>query len=159
MMEQDQLFKRLLSISLVDLAKFIKFDEHISAALLRLDLAARTRHIIQTIQFDDMWQALPENSNAYKIYLSMRLSPDTLCSFLDSEEEMHCLEWRLVMPNYADISEDRKPNCFGEYLTSARLEIVDIDQYDIAEACRFLDKAYDFSWLSNSTGHTLQKRI
>jgi hypothetical protein len=158
MMEQDQLFKRLLSISLVDLAKFIKFDEHISAALLRLDLAARTRHIIQTIQFDDMWQALPENSNAYKIYLSMRLSPATLCSFLDSEEEMHCLEWRLVMPNYADISEDRKPSCFGEYLTMARLEIVDIDQYDIEEACRFLDKAYDFSWLSNSTGHTLQKR-
>jgi hypothetical protein len=152
------LFKRLLSISLVDLAKFIKFDEHISAALLRLDLAARTRHIIQTIQFDDMWQALPENSNAYKIYLSMRLSPATLCSFLDSEEEMHCLEWRLVMPNYADISEDRKPSCFGEYLTMARLEIVDIDQYDIEEACRFLDKAYDFSWLSNSTGHTLQKR-
>ena len=159
MMEQDQLFKRLLSISLVDLAKFIKFDEHISAALLRLDLAARTRHIIQTIQFDDMWQALPENSNAYKIYLPMRLSPATLCSFLDSEEEMHCLEWRLVMPNYADISEDRKPSCFGEYLTMARLEIVDIDQYDIEEACRFLDKAYDFSWLSNSTGHTLQKRI
>jgi len=55
MMEQDQLFKRLLSISLGDLAIFIKFDEQISAALLRLELAARTRHIIQTIQFDDMW--------------------------------------------------------------------------------------------------------
>ena len=158
MMEKDQLFKRLLSISLGDLAIFIKFDEQISAALLRLDLAARTRHIIQAIQFDDMWQALPENSNTYKIYLSMRLAPMTLCSVLDNEEEMHCLEWRLVMPNYADISEDRKPSCFGEYLTMARLEIVDIDQYDIEEACRFLDKAYDFSWLSNSTGHTLQKR-
>ena len=153
MMEKDQLFKRLLSISLGDLAIFIKFDEQISAALLRLDLAARTRHIIQAIQFDDMWQALPENSNTYKIYLSMRLAPMTLCSVLDNEEEMHCLEWRLVMPNYADISEDRKPNCFGEYLTMGQLEIVNIDDYDIEEACRFLDKAYDFSWHSNSAGH------
>ncbi len=154
MMEKDQLFKRLLSISLGDLAIFIKFDEQISAALLRLDLAARTRHIIQAIQFDDMWQALPENSNTYKIYLSMRLAPMTLCSVLDNEEEMHCLEWRLVMPNYADISEDRKPSCFGEYLTMGRLEILNIDDYDIEEACRFLDKAYDFSWHSNSAGHT-----
>ena len=153
-MKKDQLFKRLLSISLGDLAIFIKFDEQISAALLRLDLAARTRHIIQAIQFDDMWQALPENSNTYKIYLSMRLAPMTLCSVLDNEEEMHCLEWRLVMPNYADISEDRKPSCFGEYLTMCRLEIVNIDDYDIEEACRFLDKAYDFSSHASSAGHT-----
>lgn len=158
MMEQDQLFKRLLSITLGDLAIFTNFDEQINDAILRLDLAARTRHIIQTVQLEDMWQALPANSNNYKIYLSMRLAPLTLCSVLDSEEEMHCLEWRLLIPKYEDITENLRPSCFGEYITMGQLEIMDIDQYDIEEACRFLDKAYDFSWLSNGTGHTLQKR-
>ncbi len=159
MMEKAQLFKRLFAISLGDLAIFTKFDEQINDAVLRLDLAARTRHIIQTVQLEDMWQSLHEESDTYKIYLSMRLAPMTLCSVLDSEEEMHCLEWRLLVPKYEDITENLRPSCFGEYITMGQLEIVDIDQYDIEEACRFLDKAYDFSWLSNSTGHTLQKRI
>ena len=158
-MEKDQLFKRLFAISLGDLTIFTKFDEQINNAVLRLDLAARTRHIIQTVQLEDMWQSLHEESDTYKIYLSMRLAPMTLCSVLDVDEEMHCLEWRLVIPKYEDITENLRPSCFGEYIAMGQLEIVDIDQFDIEEACRFLDKAYDFSWLSNTTGHTLQKRI
>ena len=127
-MEKAQLFKRLLAMTHDDLALFIKFDEPVDVAIMKLDLAARTRHIIQAVQFEDMWQSLPENSPTYKIYLSMRLAPMTLCAVLDNEQEMHCLEWRLVMPKYADIAEDQKPSCFGEYLQRMdRLEIVNID--------------------------------
>ncbi len=159
MMEKAQLFKRLLAITYDDLALFINFDEQVSVGLMKLDLAARTRHIIQAVQFEDMWQALPENSTTYKIYLSMRLAPLTLCAVLDNEQEMHCLEWRLVMPNYADIAQDRKPSCFGDYLKAMeRMEIVDIDDYDIGEACDFLDKAYDFSRPSDALGNSLQPR-
>jgi hypothetical protein len=158
-MEKAQLFKRLLAMTYDELAMFIKFDEPVDIATMKLDLAARTRHIIQAVQFEDMWQSLPENSPTYKIYLSMRLAPMTLCSVLDNEQEMHCLEWRLVMPNYADIAEDDKPSCFGEYLQHMdRVEIVDIDDYDIGEACDFLDKAYDFSRLSDSPGSSQQQR-
>jgi hypothetical protein len=154
-MKKKQLFKRLYAISLGDLAIFSKFDEQISTALLRLDLAARTRHIIQTVQLEDTWQSFHHKSNAYRIYLSMRLSPMTLCSVLDSKESMNCLEWQLLIPKYEDIAEDLRPRCFGEYLQLAdRLEIVDIENYDIAEACRFLDKAYDFSWQTDRPGHT-----
>ena len=158
-MEKAQLFKRLLAMTHDDLAVFIKFDEPVDVATMKLDLAARTRHIIQAVQFEDMWQSLPEGANTYKIYLSMRLAPMTLCSVLDNDQEMHCLEWRLVMPKYADIAEDSKPSCFGEYLVHMdRMEIVNIEEYDIEEACDFLDKAYDFSRLSDSPGSSLQQR-
>jgi hypothetical protein len=85
--------------------------------------------------------------------------PVTLCSVLDNQQEMHCLEWRLVMPKYIDIAEDDKPSCFGEYLKLMdRLEIVNIDEYDIGEACDFLDKAYDFSRLPDILGRPSQQR-
>jgi hypothetical protein len=159
-MEKAQLFKRLLAMTHDDLAMFIKFDEPVDIALMKLDLAARTRHIIQAVQFEDMWQSLPENSPTYKIYLAMRLAPMTLCAVLDNEQEMHCLEWRLVIPKYDDIAEDQKPSCFGEYLQHMdRIEIVNIDEYAIGEACDFLDRAYDFSALRSDHGPRWQPRI
>lgn len=161
-MEKAQLFKRLFAMTQDDLASFIKFDESINVAIMKLDLAARTRHIIKSVQFEDMWQSLPENSPTYKIHISMRLAPMTLCSVLDNDQEMNCLEWRLVMPKYADIDEDQKPNCFGEYLKLMdRMEIVNIDEYDIWEACNFLDRAYDFSTLKSEQdqGTKWQPRI
>ncbi len=158
-MKKKQLFKRLYAISIDDLSIFTKFDEQINDAILRLDLAARTRHIIRTVQLEDTWQSFHDKSNAYRIYLSMRLSPMTLCSVLDSEEPMNCLEWQLLFPKYEDIAEDLRPSCFGEYLQFAdRLEIVDIENYDIAEACRFLDKAYDFPWIPGSPGYFSEQK-
>jgi hypothetical protein len=147
-MEPSQLFKRLYSMTINDLATFIDFEEKVDVALMKLDLAARTRHIIEAIQLEDMWQSLHKESNLYKIYLSVRLSPMTLCSVLDSEQEMNSLEWRIIFPKYSDIEEGQKPKCFGEYMEKMnKMDIIDINEYDIDEACLFLDKAYDFSSL------------
>ncbi len=72
----------------------------------------------------------------------------TLCSVLDSEQEMNSLEWRIIFPKYSDIEEGQKPKCFGEYMEKMnKMDIIDINEYDIDEACLFLDKAYDFSSL------------
>ena len=145
-MDKAQLFKRLFTITMDELSVFTNFDETVSVAMLKLDLAARTRHIIHAVQLEDMWQSLDEESNLNKLYLSMRLSPMTLCSVLHFEEDMNCLEWRLVMPKYDDIDADDKPTCFGEYLEAIdRVEIIDIDDYDIEEVCSFIDQAYDFT--------------
>jgi len=147
-MEPSQLFKRLYSMTINDLATFIDFEEKVDVALMKLDLAARTRHIIEASQLEDMWQSLHKESNLYKIYLSVRLSPMTLCSVLDSEQEMNSLEWRIIFPKYSDIEEGQKPKCFGEYMEKMnKMDIIDINEYDIDEACLFLDKAYDFSSL------------
>jgi hypothetical protein len=105
-MEQVQLFKRLLAITEDEISAFIKHDEEVGKALRKLDLAARTRHIIDAIQFEDMWQELNEESKTFNIHLAMRLSPKTLCSCLDFEVEMNCLEWRLVLPKFSDIKDD-----------------------------------------------------
>ena len=48
-MEPSQLFKRLYSMTINDLATFIDFEEKVDVALMKLDLAARTRHIIEAI--------------------------------------------------------------------------------------------------------------
>ena len=147
-MEPSQLFKRLYSMTINDLATFIDFEEKVDVALMKLDLAARTRHIIEAIQLEDMWQSLHNESNLYKIYLSVRLSPMTLCSVLDSEQEMNSLEWHIIFPKYSDIKEGQKPKCFGEYMAKMnQMDIIDINEYDIDEACLFLDRAYDFSSL------------
>ncbi len=145
-MEQAQLFKRLLAITEDEIMTFIRHDEEISNALMKLDLGARTRHIINAIQFEDMWQEFSEESQTFNIHLAMRLSPNTLSSCLNFEEDMNCLEWRLVLPKYADIKDDIKPSCAGEYLAMTKqLDIVDVNEYDIDKTCSYLDQVYDFS--------------
>jgi len=109
-MEQAQLFKRLLAITEDEIITFIRHDEEVGNALMKLDLAARTRHIINAIQFEDMWQEFSEESQTFNIHLAMRLSPNTLSSCLNFEEDMNCLEWRLVLPKYSDIKDDLKPS-------------------------------------------------
>ena len=148
--EQAQLFKRLLAMTENEISSFVKHDDDISKSLMKLDLAARTRHIINAVQFEDMWQQPNEESQTFNIHLAMKLSPMTLSSCLNFEEEMNCLEWRLVLPKYADIKEDAKPACVGDYLAMMKqIDIVDINNYDITKACTYLDQAYDFTALMN----------
>jgi len=149
-MEQVQLFKHLFDMSLDEIASFIDYDETVEASLYKLDMAARTRHIINAIQIEDMWQSLDNESKTFDIYISMRLSPMTLASCFHLNHDMNGLEWRFVFPRYDDLPKNSRPKCFGEYLAlNKSVEILDIETYDIELACEFLDKAYDFSHHKN----------
>ena len=149
-MEQAQLFKRLFDMSLDEIASFIDYDETIEASLYKLDMATRTRHIIEAVQLEDMWQSLDEESQTFDIYISMRLSPMTLTSCYHLNHDMNGLEWRFVFPRYDDLPKNSRPKCFGEYLAlNKSVQIMDIENYDIDLVCEFLDKAYDFSHHKN----------
>lgn len=149
-MEQAQLFKRLHAMALDELKDFIKYEEDINQALFKLDLAARTRQILNSIQLEDMWQELDEETNLYRVFLSMRLSPDCLSSCIDFGEDMNGLEWRFVFPKINDLPEDQRPECYGQLLEALqRVDIVDINDYDIEVVCEYLDQAYDFTSLKN----------
>ena len=150
-MEQAQLFKHLFDMSLDEIASFIDYDETVEASLYKLDMAARTRHIINAIQIEDMWQSLDDETKTFDIYISMRLSPMTLASCFHLNHDMNGLEWRFVFPRYDDLSSNSRPKCFGEYLAlNKSVQIMDIENYDIDIACEFLDKAYDFSHHKNT---------
>lgn len=145
-MEQAQLFKRLMAITEDELIFFLDFVDDVNDALLKLDLAARTRHIIDAVQFEDMWQQLDEESQTFNLHIVMRLSPKTLLGCLGSDVEMNCLEWHLVLPKYADIPAQSEPTCTAEYLAMMkRLNIKDIERYDVEKTCGYLDQVYDFS--------------
>ena len=149
-MERAHLFKYLFDMSLDEITSFISYDETIEASLYKLDMAARTRHIIDAVQIEDMWQALDDQSQTFDIYISMRLSPMTLASCFHLNHDMNGLEWRFVFPRYDDLSKNSRPKCFGEYLAlNKSVQIMDIENYDIDIACEFLDKAYDFSHHKN----------
>ena len=149
-MEQAHLFKYLFDMSLDEITSFIDYDETVEASLYKLDMAARTRHIINAIQIEDMWQSLDDESKTFDIYLSMRLSPMTLASCFHLNHDMNGLEWRFVFPRYDDLPKNSRPKCFGEYLAlNKSVEILDIETYNIDIACEFLDKAYDFSHHKN----------
>jgi hypothetical protein len=145
-MEQAQLFKRLLAITEYEFTSFLDFDDNITRALMKLDRAARTRHIIDAVQLEDMWQQLDEESQTFNLYIAMRLSPKTLWGCLESDVELNCLEWRLVLPKYADIPVQSKPTCTADYLAMMKqLEIVDIEKYDVEKTCADLEQVYDFT--------------
>ena len=149
-MEKAQLFKRLFHMSMDEISLFIDHDETIEKSLYTLDMAARTRHIIHAIQFEDMWQSLDDESQTFDIYVSMKLSPMTLASCFHLNHDMNGLEWRFVFPRYDDLPKNSRPKCFGEYLAlNKSVQIMDIETYDIGMACEFLDKAYDFSHHKN----------
>jgi hypothetical protein len=145
-MDKAQLFKRLYDMSMDELGLLISHDETIQKTLYKLDMAARTRHIIDAIQIEDLFQSRSEDGVNFALFLSMRLSPMTLKSCLDLNQDMNSLHWQFVFPKYDDIAADIKPKCFGEYLTHFQtLQILEIDRIDIDRACEFLDKAYDFT--------------
>jgi len=156
-MERAHLFKYLFDMSLDEITSFISYDETIEASLYKLDMAARTRHIIDAVQIEDMWQSLDDESQTFDIYLSMRLSPMTLASCFHLNHDMNGLEWRFVFPRYDDLPQNSRPQCFGEYLAlNKSVQIVNIESYDIDMACEFLDKAYDFSHHKNKANITRQ---
>ena len=145
-MDKAQLFKRLYDMSMDELGLLVDHDETIQKSLYKLDMAARTRHIIEAVQIEDMFQSLGEDGVTFDLFLSMRLSPMTLKSCLDLNQDMNSLHWQFVFPKYDDIAVDINPKCFGEYLTHVQtLQILEIDSIDIDQACEFLDKAYDFT--------------
>jgi hypothetical protein len=145
-MDKAQLFKRLYDMSMDELGLLVDHDETIQKSLYKLDMAARTRHIIEAVQIEDMFQSLGEDGVTFDLFLSMRLSPMTLKSCLDLNQDMNSLHWQFVFPKYDDIAADNKPQFFGEYLTHVQtLQILEIDNIDIDQACEFLDKAYDFT--------------
>ena len=149
-MEPAHLFKYLFDMSLDEITSFISYDETIEASLYKLDMAARTRHIIDAVQIEDMWQALDDESQTFDIYISIRLSPMTLASCFHLNHDMNGLEWRFVFPRYDDLPQSSRPKCFGEYLAlNKSVQIVDIKNYDIDLTCQFLDSAYDFSHHKN----------
>ena len=149
-MEQAQLFKRLHAMAMDELNAFIASDEEISKAIFKLDLAARTRRILNSIQLEDMWQAQPEEGDKFSLYLAMRLSPETLCSYLNFKVDMNNLEWRLVFPKIQDLPKESMPQTFGEYLALLdKVEIVDINDFDPDLTCEFLDRVYEFAGIRN----------
>ena len=91
-MEQAHLFKYLYHMSMDEINLFIDSDEPIEKALYKLDMAARTRHIIHAVQLEDLWQALDEQTKTYDLYLSMRLAPMTLQSCYHLNHDMNNLE-------------------------------------------------------------------
>lgn len=122
----------------------IKFEEPIQSSFMKLDYWTRTSQIIGPIQIEDMWQTLNED-NQFDIYLSMKLSPKTLSINWDAKQEINCLEWRLVFPKHIIDIPASKPMNFGEFLNQTkRLEILDVEKYDIERVCSFLDIVFDF---------------
>lgn len=122
----------------------IKFEESIQSSFMKLDYWTRTRQIIGPIQIEDMWQTLNED-NQFDIYLSTKLSPKTLSINWDAKQDINCLEWRLVFPKHIIDIPTSKPMNFGEFLNQTkRLEILDVEKYDIERVCSFLDIVFDF---------------
>lgn len=60
-METSQLFKYLHHMSMDEISLFIDPDESIENALYKLDMAARTRHIIHAVQLEDICRRLMMN--------------------------------------------------------------------------------------------------
>ena len=159
-MDIDELSKRLFEMTVDDLNQLIPFEDDVSTGIMKLDLAAKTRQVVHAVQLEDMWQAFNDTAQQFTIYLSLKLSPMTLCSVLNTDQELNGLEWQLVIPRLDSIQEDYRPSCFGEYLREAtQVDISDIEDYDIEEACQFLDKAYDFSWMRDLPGSSYRPQL
>lgn len=78
-------------------------------------------------------------------YLKIKLAPTTLASCWQLNDDMNYLTWHLVLPKYHG-NQNAKPEAFSQYLVLIkRLEILDIKDINIENACAFLDKAYDFT--------------
>jgi hypothetical protein len=150
-MEQAQLFKRLFDMTMFELKSFIKPSESIASSLYKLDMAGRIRHIIGTVQLEDVWQEKHSESGKFELHLDFKLSPDALASNIGLNSDMNTLEWHFVLPKLEDITKESVPVDFANYLDQMlRVDIMGIDQIDIEQACAFLECAFDFMPFRNS---------
>ncbi len=111
-MGNDELCKRLFEMTMDDLNHLIPFEESVSTGIMKLDLAAKTRRVVHAVQLEDMWQAFNDTAQQFTIYLSLKLSPMTLCSVLNTDQELNGLEWQLVIPRLDSIQEDYRTFVF-----------------------------------------------
>jgi len=149
-MEKSQLFKRLYHMSMNEIFSFIKSYEDNSKSMYRLDAGARTRHIVGNIQIEEIWQELNDENKKYEIHLKMKFSPHALSSCWDFNDDMNLLEWQSVLPKYDDLEEQVKPSLFRDYLSLvSRVDIPDLDEFDIDQTCAFIDSVYDFQQIQN----------
>ena len=145
-MENFELTDRLYQISKDEITTFLDFDEPIIPALYKLDMAARTRHVIHAVQMENISEAFNEESKVYETHLEMRLSPMTLSSCVELNAGMNGLQWRFVLPAFDYIAPESRPLIFGQYLPmNMKVQVMDIEDYDIAKTVEFLEKSYDFT--------------
>ncbi len=158
-MHNDELGKRLFEMTVDDLKQLIPEEDAVSTGIMKLDLAAKTRRAIHAVQIEDMWQEFNDEIQDFAIYLELKLSHMTLCSVLDSNQDLNGLQWQLVIRRCDSLAEDMRPTCFGEYLLLADQVYVDnIEDYNLEETCQFLDKAYEFSWQRDFPGSSYRPR-
>ncbi len=145
-MEQVQLYKRLFALTLDDLTGFIPPDEDMTGTMLKLNTAARTRLVLEHIQFEDMWQLQNAETGEYEVFLEFSLAPDVLVASFSVQANLNELIWQWVLPKPDKIPGPVGARCFASYLDVAlRLEILDPENYDVEDACAALDLAYDFA--------------
>lgn len=159
-MNKIELGKRLFEMTVDDLKQLIPKEDTVSTGIMKLDLAAKTRRAIHAVQIEDMWQEFNDEIQDFATYLELKLSHMTLCSVLDSNQDLNGLQWRLVIRRLDSMPEDMRPTCFGEYLLLADQVYVDnIDDYNLEETCQFLDKAYEFSWQRDLPGSSYRPEM
>jgi hypothetical protein len=143
-MDRAQLFKRLHTLTIHELKEFMQPSTPIRDSFRRFDLAAATRHIIGNIQFEDLWLA-DDGNGIFLVHIEFRLSPDALAANLEFNTDMNGLQWHFVFPKPEDIEAELKPQTFGDYLDQlVRVDIEDINDIDIDQACTFLELVFDF---------------
>ena len=150
-MEQAQLYKRLVALTMAELEALIPLEEALAETLYKLDLAAKTRRTIEHIQFDDMWQGQVDETGPFEVYVEFRLSQHLLESCTSIRGDQNELTWRLVLPTADKIPGPAGARTFQSYLDVAlRVEIVNIDKHDILALCTALDIGYDFYSIDGS---------
>jgi predicted transposase YbfD/YdcC len=141
-MDRAQLFKRLYDLSLSELSAVFSDKDDISRIIIKLDVVARTRKILNTIQVEDFWQESEDESQLNNYHLSMKLSPHSLEIAFPQffQIELNTLEWNFVFPKNEDIAEDKKPKNFAQYVQLMKaVNVMDIDNYSVESLCSALD--------------------
>ena len=102
------------------------------------------------MQLEDVWQEKHSESGKFELHLDFKLSPDALASNIGLNSDMNTLEWHFVLPKLEDITKESVPVDFTSYLAQMlRVDIMDIEQIDIEQACAFLEGAFDFTPFKN----------
>ena len=153
-MEQAQLYKRLFTISVDELAMYHENSRSVADCIKLLNISAKQRTVIRHAQLEDFWQE--EVEGKWEFFVKMKLASSSLTTELALKNNLNMLEWHIVYQRYSDLAAADKPFTFLEYAHKPlRVEIIDIGvEYGIAEACAVLDHVYEFGQKGNVQQHT-----
>jgi hypothetical protein len=124
----------LRDISLSAIVNHADGVENIEDVLISIDVAVKSRRVVDCVQFEDFWEDLVDEEKVPYLFINFKLAPEVCEAALDEDLPVNTLNWNLVLPNVNAIEEEERPVVSFDWLDFGQV-LINNDEIEGVYAC------------------------